>query len=189
MKYIRFFALLLLCPTVKSQSIAVNTVDKETGVRTIITNNHAGTEVKPEDTVARSGLLFFSAGYQEIKAKNTETYFIELNFVHHDARLGCLENGTSKAIITLEDGTLMECTQISDTDCDNIGFVAGFALMPKNSALTAMKHNFEKLLTTEISKIEVFTTEKPVLFIIKTKSKAYIRSHFALLNKTIAQAH
>ena len=181
--------LLLIGSSAMAQSLHTNTIDKQTGIRTITTNNHKGKEIELDDAISRSGALFFSAGYQQItkKEKTSETYFIELNIVHNDARLGCLENGKGRVLITLADETQIDCIQISDNDCDPIGFVAAFALMPKDGNQEVMKQNFEKLKTTDILKMEVFTTEKSVLYTIKSKSRPYIKNHFTLIDKTIKQ--
>lgn len=190
MKYI--IPLLMLAFSVKAQSISVDAADKETGGRTVLTRNFAGSEVVPDDTVAKSGLVFFSAGFREVKSSKsaasvTDIYFIELNIVHKDARLGCLRQGNSKVVLELEDGSTIECTQISDTDCDPVGFMSAFALMPKDGTAEQMKQNFEKLKVTAIKKIDVFTSEKQIVYAIKSKSKSYLQRHFALLGKTISK--
>jgi len=179
--------LLLICQGAFAQTLQVNSVDKITGTRTIITDNHESGELNPDDSVVRNGLIFFSAGYQKFnKSGNaTEVYFIELNIVHKDNTLGCMKEGEGKIIITFQDGTTAECSQISETDCDPIGFTAAFALMPKKGSPATMKQNFEKLLTTEIKTLRIFTTEKSPSFTVKAVSKPYIMKHFAVLDKTI----
>ena len=191
MKFKRFLALLLLCNIAFSQTLITNSFDKKTGIRTIATKSIKGSEVTPDDTVARNGMLFFSAGYQEIKGvtKSTETYYIELNMVHREASLGCVQNGKSKAEITLADGSVLDCIQISDTDCDPIGFIAAFALMPKGGSQDVMKQNFDKLMANDVMKIKIYTSESSIAYNIKTKSRLYIKSHLALLSKTIAQPY
>lgn len=191
MKLKSLIALLLLCNVAFAQSLITNSFDKKTGIRTIATKSIKGSEVTPDDTVARNGMLFFSAGYQEIKGtdKSTETYYIELNMVHREAGLGCLENGKSRAEITLADGSVIDCIQISDTDCDPVGFIAAFALMPKGSTPEVMKQNFDKLIATDVMKIKIYTTESTITFNTKTKSRPYIKSHLALISKTIKQAY
>ena len=184
---LKLLLLLLACQGAFAQTIQMNSVDKNTGTRTIITNNHKTGELNGDDSVVRNGLLFFSAGYQKINKSGTitEVYFIELNIVHKDNTLGCLKDGEGKIIITFEDGTTAECSQISETDCDPVGYNTAFALMPKKGTSAIMKQNFDKLLTTEIKTIKVFTTEKSPSFTVKTVSKPYIMKHFALLDKTI----
>lgn len=178
---------LLLCKGAIAQTLLLNTTDKSTGAKTIITKNCKNGELTTDDSVARSGMVFFSAGYQKVKtsAAPVEIYYIELNVLHKDNRLGCMEVGKSKILVTFKDGSTVECPQISDTDCDPVGFTSAFALMPKNGSPDAMKQNFEKLMATDISTIEVFTTEKTITYNIKTASRPYIRSHFSLLDKTI----
>ena len=184
---LKLLLLLLICQGAFAQTIQMNSIDKNTGTRTIITNNHENGELNPDDSVVSNGLVFFSAGYQHIDtgSNSTDLYFIELNIVHKDNTLGCLKDGEGKIIITFKDGTTAECSQISETDCDPIGFNTAFALMPKKGTAAMMKQNFDKLLTTQIKTIKLFTTEKSLLFTVKTGSKAYIMKHFALLDKTI----
>jgi hypothetical protein len=185
------FFLLLLCNVAFSQSLITNSFDKKTGIRTIATKSIKGSEVTLDDTVARNGMLFFSAGYQEIKGKesSTETYFIELNIVHREPGLGCLENGKGKVVLHMADKTRIECVQISDTDCDKVGFIAAFALMPKGGKSEVMKQNFEKLQTIDILRMEILTSESSITFTTKTKSRPYIKSHLALISKTITQPY
>lgn len=187
MKYIIPALLMAFC--VNAQSLSINDTDKTTGGRTIVTKNFEGSEIAPDDTVARNGLVFFSAGYQEIKKGKsaTEIYYIELNIVHKDSRLGCLNQGQSKIVLELEDGSVIECNQISDTDCDPVGFMTAFALMPKGGAAAEMKSNFEKLKTVGIKKIDLFTTEKEIGYNIKNKKLENMKAHFALLAATIAK--
>ena len=191
MKITKLAFILLLCQAAMAQTLLVNTTDKDTGARTLITNNHKGAEITIDDSVARDGLMFFSAGYQETKVGSTmgQLYFIELNVVHKDNRLGCLEEGKGKAELIFKDGSRIECIQISETNCDPVGFVAGFALMPKGGTLDTMKQNFSKLRVAEVARIEVFTSEKTMVYHIKSKAATYIRSHFEVLNNTIAPAH
>lgn len=187
MKYIIPALLMAFCAN--AQSIAEDTTDNDTGTRTVITKNFAAKEIGPDDTIARDGLVFFSAGVQQTKKANTtvEIYFVELNIVHSDSRLGCLTQGVSKIILELEDGSKMECTQISDTDCDPLGFKSAFALMPKGGTSLQMKQNFEKLKNVQIRKIDVITTEREVIYAVKSKSRQFIQGHFALLEKTFAK--
>jgi len=184
---LKLLLLLLICQGAFAQTIQMNSIDKNTGTRTIITNNHENGELNPDDSVVSNGLVFFSAGYQHIDtgSNSTDVYFIELNIVHKDNTLGCLKDGEGKIIITFKDGTTAECSQISETDCDPIGFNTAFALMPKKGTAAMMKQNFDKLLTAQIKTIKLFTTEKSLLFTVRTVSKAYIMKHFALLDKTI----
>ena len=184
---LKLLLLLMLCHGVFAQTIQTNSVDKNSGTRTIITNNYKGGSLTPDDSIVRDGLIFFSAGYQKINKPGiaADLYFIELNIVHKDDTLGCLKDGEGKIIINFADGTTAECSQISETDCDAVGFNTAFALMPKNGSIAIMKQNFDKLLTTEIKSIKVFTTEKSPSFTVKTVSKPYIMKHFALLDKTI----
>ena len=179
--------LLLVCQGAFAQTLLMNSVDKTTGTRTIITNNHKGAEIKWDDSIVPNGLVFFSAGYQKINKPDdtSEVYFVELNIVHKDTRLGCLKDTDGKILITLKNGTRIECFQISPTDCDPVGFTAAFALMPKNGSKDLMRQNFNTLLTTEVAKIKIFTTEKELEYSTNSTTRAVIKAHFALLDKTI----
>lgn len=170
-----------------AQSIAVNTNDAATGTRVIMTKNHKGNTLEVEDTVAKSGLVFFSAGYQSgtAKGKKVETYFIDLDMFHNNNKLGCINQSANNVTILLKDGSKIECFQISDTDCNPESYKAAFALAPKGGSMEQMEANFKKLLTTEISKITVKTTEGSLEYKIKAKSSEYIKSHFALVEKTL----
>lgn len=176
---------LLVCYNGFAQTILTNSLDKETGNKTIITNNHTSTELTTDDSIVRDGLIFFSAGYQKINTSGTEIYFVEVNIVHKDNRLGCLKIGESKIILYLEDGTSIECSQISETDCDPIGFTSAFALMPRKGTMEMMMQNFDKLMKTKIKSIKVITTESSPIFTVKSAAKLYIMNHFVLLDKTI----
>lgn len=171
-----------------AQTIAVNTNDTATGTRVIMTKNHKGTKLEVEDSVAKSGLAFFSAGYQSgtAKGKKVETYFIDLDMFHNDNKLGCINQSANNVTIILKDGSKIECFQISDTDCNPESFKAAFALTPKGGSMEQMQANFKKLQTTEISKIIVKTTEGSLEYKIKPKASEYIKSHFALVEKTLS---
>lgn len=170
-----------------AQQIAINTNDATTKTRVIITKNHAGTTITPDDTVVKTGLVFFSAGYQKttIKNKEVETYFIDLDMFHNDNKLGCIKQGESNALITLEDGSEIQCFQISDTECSPQAFKAAFAIAPKGSTAAQMEDNFKKLQTVAIAKIKITTTEGVKIYKIRSGSSDYIRKHFTLIEKTL----
>lgn len=169
-----------------SQNIEVNTADASTGSRLLMTNNKRGLEFNIEDSVAREGALFFAVGYQgNSKDKKPETYFIDLDMVHNNNKLGCIEQFTSKALLSLEDGTVIECFQISDPDCGATSFKGAFALMAKGGKAVDMAANFQKLQTTAISKVKVFTTEGVLKYKIKKKDKEYLKKHFALVDQAV----
>ncbi len=186
-KFTILTSVLLLCISVSSQTLAINETDTATGSRIIKTNNITGAEHSFDDSVVKRGVIFFSAGYQSSKAgtKSIETYYIDLNIVHHDNRLGCLEQLKSSVLLFLDDGTKMECFQISDTDCDADAYYASFALMPRNGDPEVMKQNFEKLIHTGISRIDLLTSETTVVYRTKKSSSEYMTKHFALIDKTI----
>lgn len=170
-----------------AQSIAVNTNDAATGTRMILTKNHKGKTLEVEDTVAKSGLAFFSAGYQSatVKGKKVETYFFDLDMFHNDNKLGCINQSANNVTLLLKDGSKIECFQISDTDCNPESYKAAFALAPKANSVEQMEANFKKLQTTEITKIIIKTTEGSLDYKIKSKSSSYIKDHFALVQKTL----
>jgi hypothetical protein len=168
------------------QTLFTNTLDKNNGDRLIVTSNTKGPDATLEDSASKTGILLFAAGYQKatVAGKTGETYFIDLSIVHNDNRTGCL-NEYSKAILVLADKTEIECFQISETDCSPTDFKSAFALMPYKGSAATMKTNFNKLLTTEITEIKLQTTEKALDFKITKEMKPYLKSHFALIDKTI----
>lgn len=179
--------LLFMCLTTSAQSLIVNTTDKATGNRIIKTNNHEGPKLDVDESVVKSGILFFSAGYQSAKAGNklVASYFIDLDIMHNDSTLGCLQEFDSRIILTLEDGTKVECFQISESDCDKVAFHASFALMPKAGKIESMKENFEKLMTTAITEMIIVTTERKLEYKTKKSSRDLMKKHFALIDKTV----
>jgi len=188
MKIEQLFLLLLLAGNAAlAQQIAVNTTDAATGTRIIMTKNHAGTTIVPDDTVVKTGLAFFSVGYQKtnVQNKEVETYFIDLDMFHDNNKLGCIKQGESNTLITLEDGTEIQCFQISDTECSPQAFKAAFALAPKGSSATQMKENFLKMQKVAIAKIKIKTTEGYINYKIRSGSSEYIKRHFSLVEKTL----
>lgn len=189
MKFKQFLLLLLLAGTAATaQTIAVNTNDAATGTRMVLTKNHKGAEIDVDDTVAKIGLVFFSAGYQStlVKGKTVETYFIDLDMFHNNTKLGCIKQLDNNVLITLEDGTEIQCFQMSETECSQEAYKASFALTSKKGSFEDMEANFKKLQTVGISKIIVTTTESELVFKMKSKAVGYIRAHFALVAKTLA---
>jgi hypothetical protein len=186
MKLKQIFFLLLLTATVASaQTIDVNTSDAASGTRLILTKNHKGAKIDVDDTVSKTGLIFFSAGYQSsvVKDKKVETYFIDLDMFHNDNKLGCIKQSDNNVLLTLEDGTEIQCFQISDTECSHEAYKASFALTSKKGTLQDMEQNFKKLQTVAITKIEVTTTEGALVY--KIRAKDLLKAHFALVAKTL----
>ena len=171
-----------------AQSLAYNTTDKDTGNRFVITRNSHSPSLRMDDSVAKYAAVFFAVGCQTSKpgGKQLETYYIELDIIHNDNRIGCLQELTGKILLELEDGTTIECFQISPSDCDKSAFKAGYAMMKRSDEKGVMKANLQKLITTEIEKIKVFTTEKELEYVIKSKDKELMKKHFALVDKTIS---
>jgi hypothetical protein len=179
---------MLFCQSAVAQGFSVNETDPATGNRTIITKNYKGQDVSKDDNIARNGMVFLSAGYQSTHKddKVNEIYFIDLNIVHNDNRLGCLKHETGKIILTFEDGTTVECMQVSETSCDKFAFDGGFALVPRTGGTdTTMKDVFTRLQTVNLKAIEVFTTQTTMNFTVKTSEKERIKSHFALVEGAI----
>lgn len=171
----------------QAQTIFVNNTDAA-GNRIVQTSNQkGGGELNLDDSVSNRGVIFFAAGYQSATTagKLVGTYYIDLNIVHNDNRLGCLRQLESRAILTLEDGTKIECIQISDSDCDKAAFHGAFALMPKGGTTETMQQNFGTLMTTGIIEIKVITTEKELVYKVKKDFVPYLKKHFALIDKTV----
>lgn len=188
MKFKQLLLLVLLAGNAAiAQNIAVNTNDVATGTRVIMTKNHKGTKLEVDDSVAKSGLAFFSAGYQSniIKGKKVDTYFIDLDMFHNDNKLGCINQSENNVTLVLKDGSKIECFQISDTDCGQEAYKGAFALASKGGSEEEMQANFKKLLTTEISKIIVKTSESSLDYKMKAKSSEYMKKHFLLIEKTL----
>ena len=187
MNLIALTCLIFLGISATAQSLAENRTDTATGGRIIRTNNNSGGDLTLDDSVVKDGAVFFSAGYQSAKpgSKLVGMYFIELYIIHNDNRLGCLNEYDSRIVLQLEDGTKIDCFQISESDCDPVTFQAGFALMPRNGRPETMKENFEKLLTTNISGLVIVTSEKKMDFKIKKSSREAMKKHFALIEKTL----
>lgn len=182
--------MLLTGVTALSQTIAINSTDAKTGDVTIQTTNHKGKDFVTDDSVAKKGLVFFSAGYQKtnVKGKSIESYFIDIDLYHHDNRLGCLKQGANNITLELEDGTEIKCFQISDTDCHHEAFKAAFAMTAKNGNLEEMEANFKKLQTVAVKRIIITTTERTLDYKVKDDAKDIIKAHFALVAKTLNRA-
>jgi hypothetical protein len=181
-------AVLLAGNAAVAQSIAINTTDAATGNRLVMTKNHKGQTLQFDDSVAKSGLAFFSVGYQSIptaKGPTVETYFIDLDMFHNNNKLGCINQATNDVELTLEDGTKIECFQISDSDCGQESFKGAFALVGKDGSAEQMEQNFKKLLTTGITRIIVNPTEGELDYKISSKSSDFMKKHFALVEKTV----
>lgn len=188
MKFKQLFLMLLLVGNAAiAQQLAVNTSDTASGTRIIITKNHAGTTIVADDTVVKTRLVFFSAGYQKttVNNKEVETYFIDLDMFHNNNKLGCIKQGENNIVITLEDGTEIKGFQISDTECNPQAFKTAFAVAPKGSSVTVMAENFKKMQNSPIAKIKITTTEGFLNYKIRSGSSEYVKKHFALVEKTL----
>ncbi len=189
MKNLLLLISLSLLPTglLYGQTLAVNSIDRETGNTLVLTRNTRHAEMKIDDSVVKDGAVFFAVGCNKVKAagKTIESYFIELDLVHNDNRLGCLEERTGRAELLLEDGTVVECFQISPSDCDRTAFKGGYALMKRGEKPEVTKANLDKLTTTAIKKIVIYTSEKRLEFNVKPREKDYLKKHFALIAKTM----
>lgn len=181
-----FISALLVGNAALAQTIAVNTTDAA-GNKVILTKNHKGSSLEVDDSVAKTGLVFFSVGYQSgmAKGKSIETYFIDLDIFHNDNKLGCINQSANNVTLILEDGSKIDCFQISDTDCGQEAFKAAFVLSAKGGSTEQMVENFKKLTKVGISKIKVKTSESSLEYKITSKSSDYIKNHFALVEKTL----
>lgn len=181
------FLLLLSSVTATAQTLAVNTNDTKTGSRVILTKNHKGKKPEVDDSVAKTGLVFFSAGYQShhVGNKDVKTFFIDLNIYHHNNTIGCIRQSANNLILVLEDKSEIQCFQISDTDCNEEEYKAAFALCPKDGRFEENEKNFKKLQTVGISKIKLITTETTQEYKIGSKSKDYMKANFELVSKTL----
>lgn len=179
-------ALLIAAPCM-AQKISVNAVDPATGGKTVLTESVSNNPPKSDESVVNNGLVFFSAGYQEVASGDAlqGLYFISLNIVHHDKRVGCLTQESGRILLTMEDGSEITCSQISATDCDPIGFTSDFVLAKKGGSMAEMKQNFEKLQHTMIKRITIITTETPIKYWVKPAKRALLAKHFALVAETL----
>lgn len=191
MKIRHFFLLMLLAGNAAmAQVIAVNKNDASTGTRIVTTRNHRGAKLEVDDSVAKSGLVFFSAGYQKatVNGKEVETYFIDLDIFHNDNKLGCIQQSAENLTLVLEDGSEIKCYQISDTECAHDAYKAAFALGSRSSTITDMQQNFKKLQSVGIEKIKIKTSESSLEYKMKSKSTDYMEGHFALIEKMLHPA-
>jgi len=187
-KTFKLLALLALtAPAAWSQTIDINQADAASGTRVIATRNIKGAEPSVDDSVTKRGVVLFSAGYQSAPASGhiVETYFINLNIVHNDNRLGCLDPKKSKVVLRLEDGSTIECFQISDLNCDPVAFDGAYALMIGDQSPDTMRQNFDRLMATGIKRIDIYTTEKTLTYDIKKDFKDYLQKHFSLIDRAI----
>ena len=175
-------ALLFATPCM-AQKILVNEADAATGAKTILTKGIEDTVPKDNESVVNNGLVFFSAGYQDVQAgsKLSGVYFLSLNIVHDDKRVGCLTQEKGKILLTLEDGSQITCSQITPTDCDPVGFNADFVLAEKGAGVGVMKANFEKLQRTKIKRITIITTETAIKYWVIPSKREELTKHFTLV--------
>ncbi|MDV6169167.1 hypothetical protein R1T16_12095 [Flavobacterium sp. DG1-102-2] len=182
-----FLALLIAGGAATAQTIAVNTNDITTGTRVIMTRNHRGSDINVDDSVAKSGLLFFSAGYQRstVKGQQVSTYFIDLDMFHNNNKLGCINQFSEDVTLVLEDGSEIKCFQMSDTECGQEAYKAAFALSAKKASAGQNEDNFKKLQQQKIVRIKVKTSESLLDYKIKPKASDTMKAHFALIEKTL----
>jgi hypothetical protein len=175
-------ALLFAVPCM-AQKISVNEVDTATGVKTILTQGVKDKVPQDDESVVNNGLVFFSAGYQDIQvgSKLSGIYFISLNIVHNDKRVGCLTQEKGKVLLTLDDGSVITCSQITTSDCDPVGFNADFVLAEKGAGLDIMKANFDKLQHAKIKRITIITTETAIKYWVIPSKRAELTKHFTLV--------
>lgn len=174
---------LLVSASCFAQRIDVSVKDTISGARTIYTELPKSISADERETVVNNGIVFFSAGYQDVKVPGGQKglYLISLNIVHRDKRVGCLKQESGKIILVLEDGSEITCSQISATDCDPVGFVADFVLAQNGQTAAEMKTNFLKLQTVLIKKILVVASETTIPFVVKQRARPLLREHFRLV--------
>lgn len=179
----RLIIALLVAVPCMGQKISVNAVDATTGAKTILTQGVVGATPKNDESVVNNGLVFFSAGYQDLQAGNSlrGIYFMSLNIVHDDKRVGCLTQEKGKILLTLQDGSQITCSQITPSDCDPVGFNADFVLAEKEAGLDEMKANFEKLQHTMIKRITIVTSETVIKYWVIPSKRMELAKHFALV--------
>lgn len=181
-------ALVFVTNILSAQGIDINT-SENSGNRYITTKNYRGTSISVSDNVVTSGAVFFSAGYQYrvLDSGNVESYFINIDMVHNDNRIGCLKEYTSKLFLILEDDSKIECFQVSESDCGPNSYTATFVLMDRGGNATLMRKNFDELLNKKINKIQVYTSEKVLDYNVKQSFKPYLKKHFEVLEKAIKE--
>lgn len=180
---------LLLSASCFAQKIDVSVKDSITGARTIFTELPKAVSTDESETIVNNGVVFFSAGYQDVKVKDAlkGLYLISLNIVHRDKRVGCLKQESGKVVLVLEDGSEITCSQVSATDCDPVGFMSDFMLVQKDGKEADMKANFLKLQTVLIKKIRVITSETTIPFVVKQQARLQLREHFKLVAAELAK--
>jgi hypothetical protein len=139
--------LLIITASCFSQiEFSVNEIDEFEGTLKRITKS-SNRVFKAEKT---SGTLNISA------ARVDKFYFIQIS-VNED--LGCLSEYDGKAMIKLTNGTIIECTQLSETDCDDYA-TASYVAIPRDetenpNSEDLNKGNLKILSTVPIEKIRV----------------------------------
>lgn len=181
--------MLLMATPCFAQKISVDALDAATKARTIQTIGSDSNPPKDDETIVNNGLVFFSAGYQEVprRDKLQGLYFFTINLVHNDQRVGCLTQEAGRVILILEDGSEINCSQISATDCDPVGFYTDFVLVSKGGSLEEMKKNFEKLQHAFVKRISVITSETTIKFTVKAAARTTIAKHFALIANALKE--
>lgn len=185
----KLIIVLLAAVPCMAQKISVNAVDPSTGGKTVLTESVENNPPRDDESVVNNGLVFFSAGYQDVPAGSglQGLYFMSLNIVHHDKRVGCLTQESGKILLTLVDGTEITCSQISATDCDAIGFNTDFLLAKKGASTSEMQQNFDKLQHTLIKRITVITSETAIKYWVKPSKRAALAQHFASVAKSLSK--
>jgi len=128
-----------------------------------------------------AGILYIGAGRVD------DAVFISFTITED---LGCLSEYTGRAMLKLIDDSIVEITQITDTDCDDIAS-ARYVLLKRDEMNdpdfeSIMATNLKKLETIPIEKIRVYGSEYYSDYIPNDKfkdfdSKNVLIKHFAAL--------
>jgi len=79
--------------------------------------------------------------------------------------VGCLSEHSTKILIKLTDGEIIECKQLSDTDCSDrpsarFIFVSDDQMkMDESNLQEILGENLQKLLSTPVEKIRIYATD------------------------------
>jgi hypothetical protein len=155
-----------------SQQLAVSKIDEFTKKEVIQVNASKGAHWKTTDNIAKG---FFNNIFLSLNKSHTT------NFLTLDINIGtaiCVSNNDGKIITLLEDDSTLELLQVSKIDCNSRVAVRYF--------LSDL--DLEKLKTTVIKKIRLYTTEGFFDFEIKENKKEIIKKTFILFQKNSLQA-
>jgi len=101
--------------------------------------------------------------------------------------LGCLSQYDGKCMIKLTDGTIIECLQVSDTDCSSTITSAQYLAAKRDEAempdvMDIIKDNNSKLSTIPIEKIRIYGSESYNDYIPHPKFKDFPADQVLILH-------